>query len=98
MSLSPSSSGVAPSSQNVWQRYIPRSPSPRNPIRSRSRSAASTLAGLTPSWVIARCIACRVSEVRARAAVRQPVRVVRVEQQAADAVLELALDRALLLG
>ena len=39
-------SGVAPSSQNVWQRYMPRSPSPRKPSRSRMRSAASTASGL----------------------------------------------------
>ena len=50
MSSRTGSSAVAPSSQNVWQRYIPRSPEPRNPSRSRNRSAAWTLASLAPSW------------------------------------------------
>ncbi len=54
MSSSPSDSGVAPSSQKVWHRYIPRSPSPRKPRRSRRRSAASKLASLTPSWFLTR--------------------------------------------
>ena len=35
-------SGVPPSSQNVWQRYMPRTPFPEKPSRSRVRSAAST--------------------------------------------------------
>ena len=41
MSSSTDLSGVAPSSQNEWHRYIPRSPSPSNPSRSRMRSAAA---------------------------------------------------------
>ena len=52
MSSRPSASGVAPSSQKLWQRYIPRLPSPRKPIRARSRSAEATASGLTPSWPI----------------------------------------------
>ncbi len=54
MSSSTLSSGVAPSSQNVWHRYMPRSPSPRKPARARSRCAAATLSGLTPSCEIVR--------------------------------------------
>ena len=53
----------------MWQRYIPRSPSPRKPARARSRSAASTLSSLTPSCSIARARPVG-GEVRARAAVR----------------------------
>ena len=49
MSSSTSPSGVEPSSQNAWQRYKPRSPSPRNPSRPRIRSAAAMLSSLTPS-------------------------------------------------
>ena len=91
-------SRVAPSSQNEWQRYMPRLPSPLNPRRSRMRSAASTAAGLTPS-TCARC----ASSARLPKYVRtlpsgNRSRVVGVDHQAADAVVELAGDRLLLHG
>src|SRR4051812_25827074 len=116
MSPRTSASGVDPSSQNVWQRYMPRLPGPRKPSRSRSRSAASlaALAGAAKAEPLAqpqRGVDARLAdavlrdlalhlflaaEVRARATVRKPVGVVRIDQQAADAVRELAGDRVLL--
>src|SRR5690242_6308631 len=86
ISLSPSASGVAPSSQTVWQRYIPRTPSPRNPARLADAVLVLEVGdrGL-------------VRELGAHAPVGQPVRVVRIDQQAADAVGELRADAGILL-
>ena len=53
MSSSALASGVEPSSQNVWHRYMPRVPLPRNPSRSRRRLAALRLWGLRLSCLTA---------------------------------------------
>ena len=91
------SSRVAPSSQNEWQRYMPRLPWPLNPSRSRMRSAAST-AVRAHAVQLARFAELGVApEEGPHLAVRQQVAVVRVDHQAADAVVELAGDRLLLL-
>ena len=86
-----------PTSQNVWHRYIPRVPSPRKPSRSRMRSAASTASGPTPS-----CAAClRSSSGLPKYVRRRPCAAGRrsgCRSAAPHAVLELARDRAVLLG
>ena len=97
MSARPVASGVAPSSQNVWQRNAPRSPLPLKPSRERSRSAASTACGLTPSCFARACRFGVVPELRAHPAAAELVAVVGVEQETADPVVELSPDRALLL-
>ena len=86
-----------PSSQNVWQRYIPRLPSPAKPSRSRSRSAASTRSLAHAVLAQPRPGSPR-AEVGAHPAARQPVAVVGVDQQPADAVASWSAIGRVLLG
>ena len=86
----PSPAASPPSSQNVWQRYMPRLPSPEKPSRSRMPQR-----GVDRVWAHAVRLSHLVelvaaSELGAQLAVRQPVGVVGVDEQPADAVVELA--------
>ena len=93
------SSGSAPSSHSVWQRYgsgVPCSrPAPTRPA-SRSASASATRADLLGDLVAIRPLGAQV-----RAHPRDPLVVdapVHVEGQRPDAVLELAGDPVALVG
>ena len=95
MSSRPSASGVNPSSPELWHRYVRACPRPGS---RAARVGAAPRDRLGAHAVLGRRLrAASAAEVGAHPAAGEPVAVVGVEQQAADAVLELAADPALLL-